>query len=187
MSVLALTSSEKLGILAVAVVFIGFALVSSFVIPRRYPNYPGRRVGLFAVVSVALFVAMLTAMFTLAAESENEGQGTVAEETTGGTTGGETTGGQTGTGETQPAAAAGDPAAGKQVFTAAGCVGCHTLADAGAKGTIGPNLDQAKPDHALVVERVTNGKGPMPSFKDNLSEEDIQNVAAYVVQATSGS
>ena len=83
-------------------------------------------------------------------------------------------------------AAEGDPAAGKTVFASAGCVGCHTLADANASGSIGPNLDDAKPDHDLVVERVTNGMGAMPSFKGQLSEQDIQNVAAYVVQATSG-
>ena len=80
----------------------------------------------------------------------------------------------------------GDAAAGKQVFLTAGCTSCHTLADAGAKGTVGPNLDDAKPSHDLVVERVTNGKGAMPPFKDQLNETQIQNVAAYVVQATSG-
>ena len=38
-----------------------------------------------------------------------------------------------------------------------------------------------------MVERVTNGASPMPSFKDSLSEEQIQDVAAYVVASTSGS
>jgi mono/diheme cytochrome c family protein len=76
--------------------------------------------------------------------------------------------------------AAGDAAAGKQVFETAGCKGCHTLADAGATGTVGPNLDDAKPDEALVVERVTNGKGAMPPFKGQLSDKQIQDVAAYV-------
>ena len=76
--------------------------------------------------------------------------------------------------------AAGERAAGKEVFTSAGCVGCHTLADAGATGTVGPNLDEAKPDAALVVERVTNGKGPMPPFKGQLTDKQIQDVAAYV-------
>lgn len=37
------------------------------------------------------------------------------------------------------------PAAGKAVFTSAGCSGCHTLAAAGATGTIGPNLDMRLP------------------------------------------
>jgi mono/diheme cytochrome c family protein len=80
----------------------------------------------------------------------------------------------------------GDPEAGGDVFASAGCGTCHVLADAGTSGTIGPNLDEAQPDHALAVERVTNGMGAMPSFRDQLSEQQIQNVAAYVVQATSG-
>ena len=76
--------------------------------------------------------------------------------------------------------AKGDPAAGKKVFASAGCAGCHTLKDAGATGTVGPNLDQAKPPKDLVVERVTNGKPPMPSFKGQLSDQEIQAVAEYV-------
>src|SRR3954453_3729010 len=35
----------------------------------------------------------------------------------------------------------GDPGAGRKVFLTAGCTGCHTLADAHATGTVGPNLD----------------------------------------------
>ena len=80
----------------------------------------------------------------------------------------------------------GDPAAGKQVFETAGCKSCHTLKDAGATGNVGPNLDQAKPPLDLVIDRVTNGKGVMPSFSSQLSEKQIADVAAYVVQATSG-
>jgi mono/diheme cytochrome c family protein len=81
---------------------------------------------------------------------------------------------------TAPAGGKGDPVAGKVVFESAGCTSCHTLADAGAKGTVGPNLDEAKPPHDLVVDRVTNGQGVMPPFKDQLSEKQIQDVAAYV-------
>ena len=71
-------------------------------------------------------------------------------------------------------------AAGKTVFESAGCASCHTLADAGATGTVGPNLDDAKPDAALVTKRVTTGKGAMPPFKDQLSAAQIADVAAYV-------
>ena len=104
---------------------------------------------------------------------------------TGTDTGGETeTGGggttDTGGGETSGGGGGGDAAAGKEVFTSAGCVSCHTLADAGATGTVGPNLDEAKPDAALVTDRVTNGAGAMPSFKGQLSEQQIADVAAYV-------
>jgi cytochrome c553 len=75
----------------------------------------------------------------------------------------------------------GDAAAGKQVFLGApACGGCHTLADAGTTGTVGPNLDDAKPGFDLVVDRVTNGSGAMPPFKDTLTEQQINDVAAYV-------
>jgi mono/diheme cytochrome c family protein len=76
----------------------------------------------------------------------------------------------------KPAAAAVD---GKSVFTA-NCAGCHTLADAGTKGTTGPNLDDLKPNEALVVKQVTNGGGGMPAFKTTLSAEEIAAVAKYV-------
>jgi mono/diheme cytochrome c family protein len=100
------------------------------------------------------------------------------ETDTGGTeTGGTDTGGtDTGGGE----GGEGDAEAGKEVFASAGCGSCHTLADAGASGSVGPSLDETQPDHALVVDRVTNGAGAMPAFKDQLSEQQIQDVAAYV-------
>jgi mono/diheme cytochrome c family protein len=79
-----------------------------------------------------------------------------------------------------PPQAKGDAAAGKQVFETAGCKSCHTLKDAGATGTVGPNLDEAMPPAALVVDRVTNGKGVMPSFSGQLSPKQIADVAAYV-------
>ncbi|MCL4290041.1 MAG: c-type cytochrome [Thermoleophilia bacterium] len=75
--------------------------------------------------------------------------------------------------------------AGKEVFASAGCVGCHTLADAGASGTVGPSLDESKPAAELVVELVTSGRGAMPAFPQ-LSEQEIADVAAYVAQATGG-
>jgi mono/diheme cytochrome c family protein len=69
---------------------------------------------------------------------------------------------------------------GKTIFQQAGCTGCHTLKDAGSTGTVGPNLDQAKPPKSLVIQRVTNGKGAMPSFKGKLTPQQIQAVADYV-------
>lgn len=88
---------------------------------------------------------------------------------------------------TAPAAKlTGNASAGKSLFSSAGCKGCHTLADAGATGTVGPNLDDAKPDFNLATTRVTSGKGAMPSFKGQLSDQQIADVAAYVVQATGG-
>jgi len=80
----------------------------------------------------------------------------------------------------------GDPVAGKQVFLTAGCSGCHTLKDAGSTGTVGPNLDDAKPPLSLAVERVTHGAGAMPNFSGQLSTKQIADVTAYVVKASGG-
>ena len=76
---------------------------------------------------------------------------------------------------------------GKAIFAEAGCGGCHTLKAAGATGTVGPNLDDAKPSKELVIDRVTNGKGVMPSFKDSYSAEQIAAVADYVSKNAGGS
>jgi len=75
--------------------------------------------------------------------------------------------------------AAGDAAAGKDVFLA-NCGSCHTLADAGTSGSVGPDLDDLQPDEETVAHQVTNGGGAMPAFKDQLSEQQINDVAAYV-------
>ncbi|MCW2926361.1 MAG: hypothetical protein JWM86_329 [Thermoleophilia bacterium] len=68
---------------------------------------------------------------------------------------------------------------GKALFTET-CGSCHTLADAGTDGAVGPNLDSAKPDEALVRERVTNGKGGMPAFGSRLEDAEIDALASYV-------
>jgi mono/diheme cytochrome c family protein len=85
-----------------------------------------------------------------------------------------------------PAATPADIAQGKQVFVTAGCAGCHTLSDAGATGTVGPDLDAAHPSASLVAERVRDGKGVMPSFAGKLDDAEIAAVAAYVSSAASG-
>ena len=80
----------------------------------------------------------------------------------------------------KPTPPEGGAADGKSIFASAGCAGCHTLAAAGSTGNVGPNLDEAKPSLDLAVDRVTNGQGGMPSFKGQLSDEQIQAVAKFV-------
>jgi mono/diheme cytochrome c family protein len=80
----------------------------------------------------------------------------------------------------------GDAAAGKGIFASAGCGSCHTLADAGSSGTVGPDLDETKPSAEKTFVQVRDGGGGMPPFADQLSEQQIADVTAYVVQATSG-
>ncbi len=86
-----------------------------------------------------------------------------------------------------------DLANGKQLFTAT-CGACHTLADAGTKGIIGPNLDDAylQPRlngfddtsfEALVREQIEIGfpyARPTPMPAELLKGKDAQDVAAYV-------
>ena len=74
-----LTTGHTIGLSIVAVVFIAFALVSSFVAPRRWPDYPGKTgIGIFAVVCVLLFAAQLTSVWVFGAESEAKGAEAVA-------------------------------------------------------------------------------------------------------------
>ena len=77
--------------------------------------------------------------------------------------------------------------AGAKVFATAGCKNCHTLKAAGAKGTVGPNLDQLQPSAALVTKQVNTGGGVMPSFKGKLSPTQIKAVADYVSSVASNS
>jgi mono/diheme cytochrome c family protein len=88
------------------------------------------------------------------------------------------------TGEEPTTSLEGDAANGEMVYSSAGCGGCHALEAAGSTGNVGPNLDDAKPDFALVVDRVTNGQGVMPPFQGQLSEQEIADVAQYVVEST---
>ncbi len=163
-----ITALGKTVLLLVACTFMLWALYTAMIRPKRHPDFP-RDLNLYIVVTAALFIAQIGAVVWVTGTQEVESE-TTTEETTGG---GETTTGGTET-------ATGDPTAGKEVFTTAGCVDCHTLADAGATGAVGPNLDEAKPTAERVVDRVTNGKGVMPSFSDKLTEQQIADVAAYV-------
>jgi mono/diheme cytochrome c family protein len=80
----------------------------------------------------------------------------------------------------------GDAAAGADVFSSAGCGSCHVLADAGASGTVGPNLDDVQPSAEAAYEQILHGGGGMPPYEGQLEEQQIADVTAYVVQATSG-
>ncbi len=177
MLVAALTSLGKTVSLIVAITFIAWAIVTAIFVPKRSPGFP-RRLDAYILVSALLFLAQMTTVVWAAQtqEVEKESAGEVAPPGGGG---GETTT------PTTPSAPSGDATAGKQVFETAGCTSFHTLADAGATGTVGPNLDEAKPPAELVVDRVTNGMGAMPPFSGQLSAEQINDVVAYVVNATS--
>jgi mono/diheme cytochrome c family protein len=79
----------------------------------------------------------------------------------------------------------GNATAGAPVWVSSGCGGCHTLAAAASTGTLGPNLDDSKPTSQVVILQVTNGGSPMPAFGNQLTPQQIADLAAYVVASTS--
>ena len=89
---------------------------------------------------------------------------------------------------------------GDQIFTAAGCAGCHTFGPAGSNGTIGPSLDELKTQagniepgksaeeyvkesiedpSAFIVKGYSN---VMPQFKGKLTDQQIQALVQYILQ-----
>jgi cytochrome c6 len=147
-----LSTGHKIGLASIGGAFIVFSLVSSFVLPRLNPSFPGRGPGWYVFLGVLFFVAMMAAVLIFGREKKE------AEASVG-------------------------PDPGKIVFTKTAnpsCSGCHTLKDAGAKGTVGPNLDELKPSFEVVKLQVEKGGGAMPSFQDKLSARQIDDVATYV-------
>ena len=184
-----LATGNKIGLAVVGISFVVFALISSFVLPARYPTFPGKNVGWFVAISALFFVAMISAVLIFGVEKKepaaNAGNPARTETQSSSLPGQTTSTPATSTpATTAPASAGGDPVAGKQVFTSAGCGGCHVLKAAGSGGSVGPNLDTLKPDAARVAHKVEVGGGPMPSFKKALSPQQIQDVAAFVAAST---
>lgn len=185
----ALSTGHKLGLLIAAAILITFSLLSSFYFPRRNPDFPGPK-GLrrYLVVVLVLVLGMLAAVEIFGSEPKEA------------TAGGETTTGTTTTStSTQPAKPAGDPVAGKSLFTAQGCGACHTFAPAGSTGTIGPNLANLAPSvtasgaaslGAYTLDSIVDPnlyvvpgypKGVMPqNFGTTLTDKQLADLVAFI-------
>ncbi len=90
---------------------------------------------------------------------------------------------------------------GDQIFTAAGCAGCHTFAPAGSNANIGPNLDElaaaagqrepGKSAEEYIRESLTSPEAfltegfgnAMPSFEGRLTDEQIQALVDYLLES----
>jgi mono/diheme cytochrome c family protein len=182
---IALSAGQKTGLGLAAAAFVVFALLSAFVIPRARPDFPGRSVKLFVLVSLIFTVGMLSAIIALAKEPKEHEAAT------------ETTTSQPAA--PPPPAAAGNAAAGKTLFASNGCASCHTFRPAGATGKVGPDLDNVAADakkagqpldayvHESIVDPnayVVPGfpKGVMPSFS-SLSPQQVDDLVAFVTQS----
>jgi cytochrome c2 len=189
----ALSDAQKTGIALMGAAFIVFALVSSFVLPRRWPNFPGKYVWPYVAVVVCFFVAMMAVIVWVAKEQPEQAEASspppAAHQPA----------------PPPPPAAQGDAAAGKAVFAANGCASCHTFKPAGASGTVGPDLDDIaanaqKADrgsldqytHESIVDPnayVVPGysAGIMPQdFGQKLSEKQVADLVAFLTQGASG-
>jgi mono/diheme cytochrome c family protein len=183
---LALSTGHALGLALVAAAFIAFALLSALVIPKRWPQYPGKHLGWFIVATLVFFAAMLSAVELFAAEPEE----TAAE---------------TGTNRPgmtlpeppppPPAGQEGKAPNGKIVFSAQGCGSCHTFKAASATGTVGPDLDTALKgkDTAFVHESIVDpNKEIAPGYQPNIMPQNfgqtltptqINDLVAFLTQS----
>ena len=176
---LALSTGHAVALALVAGAFIAFALLSALVIPKRWPQYPGKQLGWFIVATLVFFVAMLTAVEVFGAEPEESAA-------------------ETGSNQTiqqpppPPAAQEGKAPNGKIVFSAQGCASCHTFKPANATGTVGPDLDTALQgkDAAFIRESIddpnkviASGYQPniMPqNFQQTLTPTQINDLVAFL-------
>ena len=185
-----LSAAQKAGIAGMGAAFIVFALVSSFVVPRYRPNFPGRSVWPYVGLVVCFFVGMMAVVVFVGREkSEARAQGST-------------------TPSTSPSAPPGPPppvapnaATGKVVFAANGCAACHTFKPAGANGTVGPDLDHLaadanKANRGSLVQYTTESivnpsayvvpgflAGTMPQdFAKKLSKKQIQDLVAFLLK-----
>ena len=69
------------------------------------------------------------------------------------------------------------------VLFGANCASCHTLAAAGASGTIGPSLDNSSIDVEAIEQQIRQGGGGMPAFEGQLTDEQITALAEYVAES----
>jgi len=177
---LALSTGHAIGLALVAAAFIAFALLSALVIPKRWPQYPGRQLGWFIVATAVFFVAMLTAVEVFGAEPEESAAETGSNQST------------IQQPPPPPAAQEGKAPNGKIVFSAQGCASCHTFKPANATGTIGPDLDTALQgkDAAFIRESIddpnkviASGYQPniMPqNFQQTLTPTQINDLVAFL-------
>ena len=70
------------------------------------------------------------------------------------------------------------------LFNTWSCGACHVMADANGTGHIGPSLDgNDSMDMAFIVSRVSDGQGAMPGFGGMMTEEEIDLLSTYILEA----
>jgi mono/diheme cytochrome c family protein len=165
-----------------ALALIGLALFVGALLFRRAPA----GLLIFGAIVVAFGVGIPALVIDDNKSDEGGGGASAAapsEEASGGDQQGEEASAEAGAGGESGGGGAGGGSAqaeGKQIFTQS-CGTCHTLADAGTNGTVGPNLDELKPNKQRVVTAIENGgagTGAMPA--NIVTGQEAEAVAEYV-------
>ena len=164
----ALSTAHQIGLAGTGAAFIIFSLISSFVLPKRNPNFPGKGRNWYLLLSLAFFAAMMSAVVVFGRE-QKEAQA-----------------------QAKPT---GDPAAGKALFAKSGCAACHEFKPAASNGKVGPSLDNlkeaaTKAGQPLDLYIETSIKDPnayiTPGFKAGvmpklpLSSTDVSDLVAFL-------
>jgi mono/diheme cytochrome c family protein len=179
-----LATSHKIGLALVAAAFIAFALICSFVLPAKWPGFPGKHVGLFVAVAVCFTAAQLAAVIVLASEPVEEHVNAIAGEAAAAAS----PGASGSTTPAKPPPPAGNATAGKALFTAQGCIACHTFKPAGATAKVGPDLDNLAADAQKAIKDPTAytvpgyPSGVMPAFS-SLSDKQVGDLVAFLTSS----
>jgi mono/diheme cytochrome c family protein len=186
---LGITTGNAVALGVIAGIFVVFALASALLIPRRWPDFPGRHLGWFVAATLVLFVATLGAVEVFAVEPKEEAAvGETTTEAEPPPPGSTTQPGQ----PPPPPAAEGDPTAGKEVFLAQDCGNCHASSAAGTSGAIGPNLDESLQgdDAAFIRESIVEPNAEtaegypaniMPQdYGEKLATKELDDLVAFL-------
>ena len=167
----------------VALLLIGLAVVAGGLLLRAVPGGVLAFVGILVVFGFGIPALVIDDNKSSESSASGGGETAGGGEAAGGATGAEGGGGggeAAGGGGGGGGGAATASAEGKQIFTQS-CGTCHTLADAGTDGQVGPVLDDLKPDKARVENAIKNGgagSGAMPA--NIVTGTEAEAVATYV-------
>ena len=161
-----ITSLGKTVLLIAAITFIAWAIVTAIFVPRRNPKFP-RRLDAYILVSALLFIAQMTAVVWVTGTQEVE-EAHASEEAgePGGTTG-------------EPEGAGATPRPARRCSRAPGARRVTRWPTRARAARSGRTSTRRSPGDAGRRARDERGGRHAP-FKDQLSEKQIADVAAYV-------
>jgi hypothetical protein len=188
-------------VIGIALVLVALGVTAVGLRHERFPSAGVMRLGLalFAILVAATLVAAVVNARDEQSERREAANREASTEAEASEAEVEASEAPEATGEAAEPAPGGSPeqiALGEEVFSSAGCGGCHTLQAAASTGEIGPDLDQAlaAQDPAFIRESIVDpdaviaegfGAGTMPQgFGDQLGKNEVDGLVAFLAEAT---